>query len=56
MREKKFSFYFIKMSWKHFFMKEFKWKIFRNCNFADKLMKTVYLAFQFVLNKNQFGW
>ena len=40
MREKEFSFYFIKLSWKHFFMKKFKWKIFRNCNFADKVMKT----------------
>ena len=28
MREKQFSFYFIKLSWKRFFMKEFKWKIF----------------------------
>ena len=28
MREKELSFYFIKLSWKRFFMKEFKWKIF----------------------------
>ena len=55
MREKEFSFCFIKLSWKRFFMKEFKWKIFTNCNFADFAMKTVYLTFKFALNKNVSG-
>ena len=40
MREKEFYFYFIKLSWKRFFMKEFKWKIFTTRNFADFAMKT----------------
>ena len=43
MREKEFCFYFIKLSWKCFFMKEFKWTIFTNRNFADFAMKTVYI-------------
>ena len=40
MREKEFSFSFIKLSWKRFFMKEFKCKIFTNRNFADFVIKT----------------
>ena len=37
-------------------MKEFKLKIFTNCNFVDFAMKKVYLELKFVLNKNQSGW
>ena len=40
MCEKEFSFYFIKLSWKRFFIEEFKWEIFMNCNFANFAMKT----------------
>ena len=39
MREKEFSVNLIKLSWKRFFMKEFKWKIFTNRNFADFAIK-----------------
>ena len=31
---------FYQLSWKRFAMKEFKWKVFTNCNFADFAMKT----------------
>ena len=41
MCKKEFSFYFIKLSWKHFFMKEFKWKILMNHNLTDFAMKTL---------------
>ena len=37
---KRILFYCIKWSWKRF-MKEFKWKIFTNRNFADFAMKTL---------------
>ena len=40
MHEKEFSFYFIKLSLKHIFVKEFKWKIFTNRNFSYLTMKT----------------
>ena len=54
MCEKEFSFYFIKLSWKCFFMKEFKWKIFTNCNFFNFANENIVcLAFKLVLNKNQ---
>ena len=39
-----------------FFLKEFKWEIFTNCNFANQAMKTVHLALKFVLNKSESGW
>ena len=45
MREKEFSVYLIKLSWKRFFMKEFKWKIFTNRNFADFAIKTLCISF-----------
>ena len=56
MRENEFPFYFVKLSWKRFFIKQCKWKIFTIRNFADLAMKTVYLVFKYVLNKNQSGW
>ena len=40
MREKEFSFYFIKLPWKRvFFMQEFNWKICTNRNFPNFGMK-----------------
>ena len=55
MRKKEFCFYLIKLSWKHFFMKEFKWKIFHESQFrrfCDENMMC--LVFKFVVNKTNF--
>ena len=56
MPEKEFPFYFIKLLWKRFFMKEFKWKIFTITISPVDNENIVYLAFKFVLDKNQSGW
>ena len=56
MCKKKFCFCFIKLSWKCFFIKEFKWKICMNCNFTDFTIKhSVFSVKKYVLNKNQSG-
>ena len=55
MQEKEFSFYLIKLSLKRFFMKEFKQKIFTIAILLIFDENIVYLAFKFVLNKNQSG-
>ena len=50
-----FSFYQIVME-TLLFMKEFKWKIFTNRNYADFAMKTLYLALKLVFKKKQSIW
>ena len=55
MCKKEFSFYFIKLSWKCFLLKKLSEKSLQITisQFGDE--NIVYLAFKFVLNKNQSG-
>ena len=53
---KRIFFLFYQIVMKCFFMQEFKCRIFMNPNFADFVMKTLYLAFKFVLNEKQSSW
>ena len=53
---KGFFLLFYQIVMKCFFMQEFKCRIFMNPNSADFVMKTLYLAFKFVLNEKQFSW
>ena len=46
MNKKEFSFYFIKFSWKHIFMKEFKWKIFTITILLISQWKLIYIYIQ----------
>ena len=65
MYRKELSFYFklsflfhIKLSWKCFFMRKFKWKTFTNCNFADLTMSTLCIQHLnlYWIKTNLAGW
>ena len=56
MRKKEFSFKLSNFRENAFFMKELKWEIFTNRNFANFAINTLYLAFKIILKENQSGW